>query len=102
MKKIEFTTENVACVPNFQEAFILAPLMDLLIDNINYRRQLDVRNSIDRNKRDAYKWSDTKKYGRIDANINVEKIYNVLIQHGYCGTGDIDLLPDGYPLEAKD
>lgn len=101
MKKIDFTTENVACVPGFQEAFVIAPLMDALIDNINQRRAEKEYYKVDRDQRSNYYSPKVNKY-YIDDNVNVEKAYNILAQHGYCGTGDIDILPNGYPLVPRD
>lgn len=100
MKKIDVTINVNACVPGFQEAFKMAELMNVLIDNINTRRALERYNDIDRNERNNYHYPRSKSV-ELPMTIDVEKVYDILVQHGYVGTGDIDILPDGYELVLR-
>lgn len=80
-----------------QEAIILVPLMDKLIDSINYSK---AENNYDSNRKD--KKHPSRKIYRDLSLEDMESIYKVLSSLGFCGSGKIDLLPNGYPLEDKD
>ena len=77
-----------------QDAIILIPLMDKLIDDINYARVAN-----------HYEYKDKRlpsKYMNRDLFLEeMEAIYKILSTLGFCGSGKIDLLPDGYPLKDR-
>lgn len=103
MKSIEQNVGVVFSAIEIQDAIIIAPLMDELIDVLNVNRRYNKYISLNQKERDMYKRPDryTSSFSSFSYN-SISNIYKTLTAHGYCGTGNIDLLPDGYPLEAKD
>lgn len=80
-----------------QDAIILVPLMDKLIDSINYSK---AENNYDYNSKS--KKHPSRKIHRDFSLEEMESIYRVLSSLGFCSSGKIDLLPDGYPLEDRE
>lgn len=103
MKRIEQNVSVVFSTIEIQDAVIMAPLMDELIRVLNVIRRYNKYTSLSKEEREMYKYPDgyTSSFGTFNHN-NIYNIYKTLTAHGYCGSGNVDLLPDGYPLEAKD
>ena len=103
MKSIEQNVGVVFSAIEIQDAIIMAPLMDELINTLNILRRHNKYMSLKEEEQKMYKYPDryTESFSSLSyASIN--NIYKTLTAHGYCGTGNIDLFPDGYPFEAKD
>lgn len=96
MRTIKQTVEIDFNAITIQEAVILVPLMDRLIDSINYYKAED---NYDNNRQ--FKKSPSRKVHRDLSLEEIESVYKVLSSLGFCGSGKIDLLPDGYPLEDR-
>ena len=103
MKSIEQNVGVVFSAIEIQDAIIMAPLMDELIRVLNVIRRYNKYTSLSKEEREMYERPDgytssfsTFSYGSIN------NIYKTLTAHGYCGSGNVDLLPDGYPLKARD
>ena len=103
MKSIEQNVSVVFTAIEIQDAVIMAPLMDGLIDTLNILRRYNKYMSLNKEEKEMYKRPDSyiTSFGNFSYN-DTNNIYKILTGHGYCGSGNIDLLPDGYPLEAKD
>lgn len=102
MKSIE---QNVSVVFNaieIQDAIIVAPLIDELIVVLNIVRRYNKYQSLNNEEKAKYKLPDcyTKSFSDFSYN-SIYNIYKTLTSHGYCGSGAVDLLPNGYPLELK-
>jgi hypothetical protein len=102
MKSIEQNVGVVFSAIEIQDAIIIAPLMDELINVLNIIRRYNKYMSLNQKEREMYKRPDgyTESFGSLNYT-SINNIYKTLTAHGYCGTGNIDLLPDGYPLVAK-
>ncbi len=97
MKTIKQQAEVTYSAINFQEAIIVAPLMDELIRQINSQKTSAKYHSLPKEERDQYQWPSIRHV--VD---NAEKVFEVLTQLGFCGTGTIDILPEGNPLEKRE
>lgn len=103
MKSIEQNVSVVFSAIEIRDAVIMAPLMDELIDVLNVIRRYTKYMSLSKEEQQMYKRPDgyTSSFSSFSYG-NINNIYKTLTAHGYCGSGNVDLLPDGYPLEAKD
>ena len=103
MKSIEQNVGIVFSAIEIQDAIIIAPLMDELIHTLNVARRYNKYMSLNKKEQDMYEIPNryTSSFGDFSYG-SINNIYKTLTAHGYCGSGNIDLLPDGYPLEAKD
>lgn len=102
MKSIEQNVGIVFSAIEIQDAIILAPLMDELINVINIIRRYDKYQSLNEKEKSMYERPNcyNRSFSSFSDN-NIYNIYKTLTSHGYCGSGAVDLLPDGYPLELK-
>ena len=102
MKSIEQNVGIVFSAIEIQDAIIVAPLIDGLIDTLNIHRRYNKYISLNEKEKEMYKRPDRYASSFSDFSYNsINNIYKTLTAHGYCGTGNVDLLPDGYPLERK-
>lgn len=103
MKSIEQNVGVVFSAIEIQDAIIIAPLMDELIHALNITRRCNKYRSLNEKEKEMYEYPDgyTTSFGSFSYN-SINNIYKTLTAHGYCGTGNVDLLPDGYPLKRKD
>lgn len=102
MKSIEQNVGIVFSAIEIRDAIIIAPLMDELIAVLNVIRRYNKYQSLNDEKRAMYERPDcyTESFSSFNHN-SIYNIYKTLTAHGYCGSGSINLLPDGYPLELK-
>ena len=103
MKSIEQNVGVVFSAIEIQDAIIIAPLMDELIYVLNVVRRYNKYMHLNKKEQEMYKRPDACTWCFRSFSYNsINNIYKTLTAHGYCGSGSIDLLPDGYPLETKD
>lgn len=102
MKSIEQNVGIVFSAIEIQDAIIVAPLIDELINAINITRRCNKYQSLNDKEKEMYEYPDsyTTSFSSLSYNC-IYNIYKTLTAHGYCGSGAVDLLPDGYPLELK-
>ena len=103
MKSIEQNVGVIFSAIEIQDAIVIAPLMDELINTLNVLRRRNKFMSLNKKEQEMYEYPNgyTESFGSLNYT-SINNIYKTLTAHGYCGSGNIDLLPDGYPLEAKD
>lgn len=103
MKSIEQNVGIVFSAIEIQDAIILAPLMDELIAVLNAIRRYNKYQSLNEKEKAMYERLDcyTTSFSSFSYN-NIYNIYKTLTAHGYCGSGAVDLLPEGYPLIRKE
>lgn len=103
MKSIEQNVGVVFSAIEIQDAVIMAPLMDEIIDVLNGIRRHNKYMSLNEEEQKMYEYPERYSINFVIFNDNnINNIYKTLTAHGYCGSGNVDLLPDGYPLKAKD
>ena len=103
MKSIEQNVAVAFSAIEIQDAVIMAPLMDELINVLNITRRYNKYMSLSKEEQEMYEYPDdyTSSFSGLSYS-SINNIYKTLTAHGYCGSGNLDLLPDGYPLKAKD
>lgn len=88
MKTIKQQAEVTYSAITIKEAILMAPLMDELIRQVNYVRALQKFTSLPKEEKEKYYLPHG--YSNIK---NVEKIFDMLTQLGFCGTDNEELLP---------
>lgn len=103
MKTIEQNVSVAFSAIEIQDAIIMAPLMDELINTLNILRRHNKYMSLKEEEQKMYEYPDryTSSFSGLSYS-SINNIYKTLTAHGYCGTSNIDLLPDGHPLKRKD
>lgn len=103
MKSIEQNVGIVFSAIEIQDAIIVAPLMDELIAVLNTIRRYNKYRSLNEKEKAMYEYPDsyTTSFNGFSSN-SIYNIYKTLTAHGYCGSGNVDLLPEGYPLIRKE
>lgn len=98
MKTFEHSVVAESHMVTIQDAIIMAPLIDKIISSLNNKKGRENLCKIP--------WEKQKDYKHIEhPEINsplLEQWLKILAELGFCGTGEVDIIPEGTPLVLKE